>query len=84
MYARICATERKIPEGAAPVRAKTFPPRYYLIRALMRAYESTELYYKPESYTRALPSLGIDTYAAYLASAHYLQRTRPAGFNVTG
>lgn len=64
VHARICTALRgKFPRGAgggggrkgfaASVRAKTFSPRYYLIRALTRAYESAELYYKPESYTRA-------------------------------
>lgn len=48
--------EMKIPEG---VRAKTFSlaSHYYLIRALTRAYESPELYYNPESYTRTSKSM---------------------------
>lgn len=77
------SSEGKIPEGAvAPVRAEIFSPRYYLIRALTRAHESAELYYKPESYTRAHRFPGIDTYAAYLASAYYLEYTRSIDFIV--
>ena len=43
------------------MRTKTSSLRYYLIRALTRAYESAKLYYEPESYTRALATKSIHT-----------------------